>query len=598
MSVESRRVATSEVWSDWESQVVNGVFPLRRFIGGSNHSAVFITEFRAEKLYRAAIKLVPADAVEKESQLVQWGTAATLSHPHLLRLFDVGRSHIGGREFLFVVMEYADQTLAQLLPKRPLSSDEVREMLLPAIDALGFLHKNNLVHGQIKPSNILVVDDTLKLSSDTLRALGNFTGGAFRMSPYDPPELKDSAITAAGDVWGLGLTAVEALTQRTPAWPEERAESAALPTLLPGPFAETLRRCLSRDPAKRPTLSDIEVQCRPHPLEQVVAALDLPTSGDASAPDGASGASHRGAKRRLWVPVVSAVTAVAVISLAAWVSTRSFQTHGEADASNAEAVGASAPSASGSSAETAGTDVSSAGGSDAEPASTGRLSADGSNAEAAGTGRSGADGSNAEAVGTGRSGADGSNAEAARTDRSGDDGSNASESGAGAPPATGSSGTNGPKPLAPAVDALSASASSVPPKSGLGQAGAGQADVGSKSGGPRGADQSTGAASLAANVGGVSSAILHEVTPEVARNIRERIRGHVNVAVRVLVDRDGNVVGQFLESPGPSRYFARVAGDAAQEWKFVPVEGQGSRVWLLRFQFDRAGATVNASGAQ
>ena len=153
MSVESRRVATNEVWSEWESQVVNGVFPLRRFIGGSNHSAVFITEFRAEKLYRAAIKLVPADVVEKESQLVQWGMASTLSHPHLVRLFDVGRSHIGGREFLFVVMEYAEQTLAQLLPNRALNLDEVREMLLPAIDALRFLHGSNLVHGQIRPSN-------------------------------------------------------------------------------------------------------------------------------------------------------------------------------------------------------------------------------------------------------------------------------------------------------------------------------------------------------------------------------------------------------------------------------------------------------------
>jgi outer membrane biosynthesis protein TonB len=66
----------------------------------------------------------------------------------------------------------------------------------------------------------------------------------------------------------------------------------------------------------------------------------------------------------------------------------------------------------------------------------------------------------------------------------------------------------------------------------------------------------------------------------------------------VLVNRDGDVVGQFLEKAGPSRYFARIAGDAAAQWKFVPSEEQGSRVWLLRFEFDRTGATVNASGAQ
>jgi hypothetical protein len=66
----------------------------------------------------------------------------------------------------------------------------------------------------------------------------------------------------------------------------------------------------------------------------------------------------------------------------------------------------------------------------------------------------------------------------------------------------------------------------------------------------------------------------------------------------VLVDPSGNVVGEFLENPGPSRYFARIAGDAAGEWKFAPADTQGSRVWLLRFEFTRGGATVDATAAQ
>ncbi len=119
MSVEARRVTKTEVWVGWENQVVNGVYPLRRFLGGSNHSAVFLTEFRAEGVPNAAIKLLPADALETEAQLVQWGTAATLSHPHLIRLFDVGRWQMSGRAYLFVVMEYADQTLANPAPARP-----------------------------------------------------------------------------------------------------------------------------------------------------------------------------------------------------------------------------------------------------------------------------------------------------------------------------------------------------------------------------------------------------------------------------------------------------------------------------------------------
>jgi outer membrane biosynthesis protein TonB len=95
-----------------------------------------------------------------------------------------------------------------------------------------------------------------------------------------------------------------------------------------------------------------------------------------------------------------------------------------------------------------------------------------------------------------------------------------------------------------------------------------------------------------------SLAVLHQVSPDVPRAIRDRIRGHIKVTVRVLVDPSGNVVGEFLENPGPTRYFARLAGDAAIEWKFAPADIQGSRVWLLRFEFDRLGVTVQTNAAQ
>jgi hypothetical protein len=95
-----------------------------------------------------------------------------------------------------------------------------------------------------------------------------------------------------------------------------------------------------------------------------------------------------------------------------------------------------------------------------------------------------------------------------------------------------------------------------------------------------------------------SPSVLHEALPDVSQVILKKIRGHINVRVRVLVDPSGNVVGEFLENPGPSRYFARIAGDAAGEWKFAPADTQGSRVWLLRFEFTRGGATVDATAAQ
>ena len=167
----------TEDWTKWEGLIIDGVFPLRRYLGRSDHSVVFLTEYAAHNLPDAAIKLIPADPVLAEAQLSCWTIAGALSHPHLIRIFGSGRCWLGGHPFLYVVMEYADQTLAQLLPHRALTPDEARELLLPTLEALAFLHGKNLVQGQLKPPNVLVVDDRVKLASDTVRPAGDSVSG-------------------------------------------------------------------------------------------------------------------------------------------------------------------------------------------------------------------------------------------------------------------------------------------------------------------------------------------------------------------------------------------------------------------------------------
>src|ERR1035441_5485748 len=159
----------TEDWTKWESLVVNGAYPLRRFLARADHSVVFLTEYTRNAAGDAAIKLIPADPVCAEAQLERWNAVVALSHPHLIRLFDVGRCQLGGHPFLFVVMEYAEQSLAQILLRRALTLDEVQELLPPTLDALAFLHGKNLVHCRLKPPNFLVVNDQLKLSSDSVR---------------------------------------------------------------------------------------------------------------------------------------------------------------------------------------------------------------------------------------------------------------------------------------------------------------------------------------------------------------------------------------------------------------------------------------------
>src|SRR5262249_20267254 len=152
----------------------------------------------------AAIKLVPADQASADLQLWHWKTAATFSHPHLIRLLEWGQCEIEGQRLLFVVMEYAEENLSQILPYRPLGGDEVRELLVPTLDALAFLHRESWVQGQLKPSNFLVVNDQLKLAMDTIRPVGVAPDKVTEPSIYDPPEAERGEISFASDVWALG----------------------------------------------------------------------------------------------------------------------------------------------------------------------------------------------------------------------------------------------------------------------------------------------------------------------------------------------------------------------------------------------------------
>jgi TonB family protein len=309
----------TEVWTKWESQVINGVFPLRRFLGRSNHSVVFLTEYEAQNCANAAIKLVPADPVRAEAQLSHWRTVATLSHPHLVRLLDAGRCQLGGHQFLFVLMEYAAETLAEILPQRALTAAEVREMLPPALDALAFLHRRNLVQGQLKPPNFLVVNDQLKLASDTIHPAGEPSANLAGFSLYDPPEAKDGGTSAAGDIWGLGITLVEALTQHPPAWPGEGSETVSLPASLPPEFADPVRRCLSRNPANRPTIAELEAHIKRTPPAAVPAPE--PRVSEASRRVVPAPASSKSPA------LVPAISVGLLICVAAWGGLRLWQNH-------------------------------------------------------------------------------------------------------------------------------------------------------------------------------------------------------------------------------------------------------------------------------
>ena len=87
-------------------------------------------------------------------------TIASLNHPHICTLFDVGHS---GR-FDYLVMEYLEgETLTDLLRRGPLSVDATRRYAAEMIDALDAAHRTGVVHRDLKPGNVMITDSGAKL---------------------------------------------------------------------------------------------------------------------------------------------------------------------------------------------------------------------------------------------------------------------------------------------------------------------------------------------------------------------------------------------------------------------------------------------------
>lgn len=89
--------------------------------------------------------------------------------------------------------------------------------------------------------------------------------------------------------------------------------------------------------------------------------------------------------------------------------------------------------------------------------------------------------------------------------------------------------------------------------------------------------------------------IAKQVLPQVPLSARQTIHGKVKVKVRVVVNTTGDVSSATLISPGPSKYFARLALEASRQWKFQPtgVDGQSApAMWLLQYRFGRSSTEV------
>ncbi len=252
----------NEAWKQWEGHVVDGRFTLREFQGKSDHSAVFQTTY-GPYAQAAALKFVEASPANAQAQLARWERIAKLEHRHLLRVYHWGRCQLGTASMLYVVTDFAEENLGQILPNRPLTIPETEYMLRSVLEVLGYLHGTGYAHGRLKPGNIMAVADDLRLAGDTVRPAGEKELTPHLPTPYDAPELSTAGSTPAADIWSLGVTLVEALTQKASPGEAVRQADSNLPDTMPAPFLDIARQCLRLDPQRRWTVPDVAAHLLP-----------------------------------------------------------------------------------------------------------------------------------------------------------------------------------------------------------------------------------------------------------------------------------------------------------------------------------------------
>lgn len=222
-------------------------------------------------------------------------TAARVDHPNIVKIFDVDT--VDGD--LFIVMELcAGPTLAARISQQPLSTDQVRALALPLLDALACAHAAGIVHRDIKPSNILftqagspkLADFGIAQILDEIdgRTMVTDTGHVIGTAAYLAPErLAGEPATVQTDLYALGAALYEALAGRPPydgpnVLAVARAMTAARPDPLPVP----------RSPADRQLSAAIERALQPEPKARFLSAVDMAAALQAAATSAADPAGH------------------------------------------------------------------------------------------------------------------------------------------------------------------------------------------------------------------------------------------------------------------------------------------------------------------
>ena len=297
---------------------------------------------------KVAIKFLPADVATDERArqrlLREAKTAATLDHPNICAIYEVGEDN----SHSFIVLQYIEgETLAARLKRQRPELREALAIAAQVAEALSEAHARGIIHRDIKPENIMLTSrgqvkvldfglakmlrDPGILESDAQTgSMLSMPGVVMGTVPYMSPEqVRGEELDGRSDIFSFGTVLYEVFSGRRPFEARSTAEViSAILTTEPPPISHSglpvgasedrlIRKCLEKDVARRyqtmgDLTSDLEQIRREHESGQVAPATRSAFEATSEEPKAASGGASRGWSRGRKIELTLAAVVLAM----------------------------------------------------------------------------------------------------------------------------------------------------------------------------------------------------------------------------------------------------------------------------------------------
>ena len=217
-----------------KGQKINDRYEILKILGEGGMANVYLAQDTILER-KVAVKVLRGDLASDEKFVRRFQrealAASSLNHPNVVQMYDVGEDDGN----FYIVMEYIEgRTLKQLIKKRgKLTFSEVVDIMLQLTEGMSHAHDAYIIHRDIKPQNVLILDNGLvkitdfgiamALNSSQLTQTNSVMGSVH----YLPPEqASGKGSTIKSDVYSLGILMYELLTGKLPFKGENAVEIA------------------------------------------------------------------------------------------------------------------------------------------------------------------------------------------------------------------------------------------------------------------------------------------------------------------------------------------------------------------------------------